>query len=53
MHMPYTVINGTIYLVTTGNPVNSCLTSIKVKIQHEPVIAPFSVQILKCLLKIF
>ena len=39
-----------IKLVITGNPVNSCLTSTLYKTHHGPVIAPFSVQILKCLL---
>ena len=32
------------------NPVNSCFTATLSKIHHGPVIAPFSVQILKFLL---
>ena len=37
----------TIQFVTTGNTVNSYLTSIVDKTHHELVIAPFSVQVLK------
>ena len=42
-----------IYLILTGNPVNSSLTSTSYKNHHGPVIAPFSAQILKCLLLFF
>ena len=42
-----------IQLVTTGNPVNSYLTSTVDKTYNGPVIVPFSVQILKCLLQFF
>ena len=37
-------------LVVTGDPLNSCLTSTLYKTHRGPVIASFSVQILKCLL---
>ena len=39
-----------VQLAIAGNPVNSCLTFILYKTHHGPLIAPFSVQILKCLL---
>ena len=42
----------TIHLVTTGNPMNSCLTSTVDKTQYGSIIT-FSVQILKCLLHLF
>ena len=41
----------TIQLVTTGNPVNYYVTSIVDKTHHGPVIAPFSMKILKDLLQ--
>ena len=53
MNMLFTVINGTIHVVTTGNTVNSCLTSTVVKIHHEPVIAPFSAQRFSLVTKLF
>ena len=43
----------TIQPVTTEDPINSCLTFTKDKTNHRPVIAPFSVQILKHLLNCF
>ena len=42
-----------IYLVATGNPVNSYLTFTLDETHHGPVIAPFAMQALKCLLQFF
>ena len=39
--------------VTIGNPKNSCLISTVDKTHYGPITAPFSVQILKCLLQFF
>ena len=38
-----------IKLIATGNPANSCVTFTLDKALHGPVIAPFAVQVLRCL----
>ena len=43
----YSIPSKTIQLVTTGNPVNSYLTTTADKTHHGPVIALFSVQLMQ------
>ena len=47
------IVSCTMQLVTTGNPVNSYLTSTVHKTNYGPVIAPFSGKVLICLLNFF